>query len=80
MFILWAMLFGALIGWIASVIMRTDTSEGILMDIVAGVLGAIPMAALLGNQATFDSIIAGGLGALIALGLLTLVRTRLRAQ
>ena len=80
MFILWAMLFGALIGWIASVIMRTDTSEGILMDIGAGVLGAIPMAALLGNQATFDSIIAGGLGALIALGLLTLVRTRLRAR
>ena len=80
MFILWAMLFGALIGWIASVVMRTDTSEGILMDIAAGALGAIPMAALLGNQATFDSIIAGGLGAMIALAILNMVRTRIRAR
>ena len=80
MFILWAMLFGALIGWIASVVKRTDTSGGILMDIAAGVLGAIPMAALLGNEATFDSIIAGGLGAMIALLVLKLVQTRLRAR
>ena len=78
MFIVWAMLLGALIGWIVSLVMRTDTSEGILLDIAAGVLGAIPMAALLGNNATFDSLIAGGLGALIALALLKLVRTRLR--
>ena len=80
MFILWAMLFGALIGWIASLVMRTDTSEGIVMDIAAGALGAIPMAALLGNQATFDSIIAGGLGAMIALVILNMVRTRIRAR
>ena len=79
MFILWAVLVGALIGWIGSVAMRTDTSEGILLDIAAGALGAIPMAALLGNQATFDSIIAGALGAIIALVLLRLVRTRLRS-
>ena len=78
MFIFYAMLFGALIGWIASVFMRTDTSDGILIDIAAGALGAIPMAALLGNDATFDSIIAGGLGAMIALVVLKLVRTRLR--
>ena len=80
MFILWAMLFGALIGWVSSVVMRTDTSEGILMDITAGALGAIPMAALLGNEATFDSIIAGGLGATIALVVLNLVRVRMRTQ
>ena len=80
MFILWAMLFGALIGWVASFVMRTDTSEGILMDITAGALVAIPMAALLGNEATFDSIIAGGLGAMIALVVLNLVRVRMRTQ
>lgn len=77
MFILFAIIFGALIGWIASVILRTDTSEGILIDIASGALGATPMAALLGNDAIFDSIIAGGLGAMIALGVLKLVRTRL---
>ena len=80
MFILWATLFGALIGWVGSVAMRTDTSEGILMDIAAGALGAIPMAALLGNDATLDSILAGGIGAMIALAVLKLVRTSLRAK
>ena len=80
MFIFWATLFGTFIGWVASVVMRTDTSEGILIDIGAGALGAIPMAALLGNEATFDSIIAGGLGAIIAVVVLKLVRTRLRAE
>ena len=78
MFIFPAMLVGALIGWLASLIMRTDTPEGILIDIAAGSLGAIPLAALLGNDAIFDSLIAGGLGGVLALALLKLVRTRLR--
>jgi uncharacterized membrane protein YeaQ/YmgE (transglycosylase-associated protein family) len=77
MVILWAMLIGALIGWVSSLVTRTGTSEGILIDIAAGVLGAVPLAALLGNNAYLDSIIAGSLGALIALGLLNLVRSRL---
>ena len=78
MSILWAVLFGALIGWIASIVMRTDTSEEILLDIVAGFLGALPMAAMLGNDSTFDSVLAGGLGAAMALAILHLVRARLK--
>jgi uncharacterized membrane protein YeaQ/YmgE (transglycosylase-associated protein family) len=77
-FILWAMLFGSLVGWIGSLIMRTDTSEGILLDMAAGLLGAIPFAALLGNGSTFDSLLAGGIGAMIAVSLLKLVRLRLQ--
>jgi uncharacterized membrane protein YeaQ/YmgE (transglycosylase-associated protein family) len=77
-FLIWAILLGALIGWVSSVVTRTPTNEGILIDIAAGVLGSIPMAALLGNDTTLDSILAGGLGALVALGLLNLVRSRLR--
>lgn len=77
MFMLSAILVGALIGWIASLVLRTDTSEGILIDIAAGALGAIPLAALLGNNSTFDSLIAGGLGATLALVVLWLVRRRL---
>ncbi len=38
--ILW-ILFGALVGWIASMIMRTNASQGPLMDIVVGVVGAV---------------------------------------
>jgi uncharacterized membrane protein YeaQ/YmgE (transglycosylase-associated protein family) len=38
-FILW-LIFGALAGWIASLIMGTNRSQGLLLDIVMGILGA----------------------------------------
>lgn len=38
--ILW-ILFGALVGWIASMIMKTDASQGVLMNIVVGIFGAV---------------------------------------
>jgi uncharacterized membrane protein YeaQ/YmgE (transglycosylase-associated protein family) len=77
MAILLAALFGALIGWVASIVTKTDTSEGIWIDIAAGFLGALPMASLLGNNSIFDSVLAGGLGALLALAILHLIRARL---
>ncbi len=38
--ILW-IIFGALAGWIASMVMETDAEQGAIMNIVLGVLGAI---------------------------------------
>lgn len=38
--LLW-IIFGALAGWIASVIMKTDSNQGTTMDIVMGVVGAM---------------------------------------
>jgi len=38
--ILW-IIFGALVGWIASMIMKTDGSQGAFMNIVVGILGAV---------------------------------------
>lgn len=38
--ILW-IIFGALAGWIASMVMNTDAEQGAIMNIVLGVLGAI---------------------------------------
>ena len=38
-FILW-LLFGALIGWLASIVMRTDAQQGALMNIIVGIVGA----------------------------------------
>ena len=37
--ILW-IVFGALAGWIASLVMKTNRSQGLLADIVVGILGA----------------------------------------
>ncbi len=38
--ILW-IVFGALIGWVASLIMKTDGEHGTLPNIVVGVIGAV---------------------------------------
>ena len=37
--ILW-LLFGALVGWLASIVMRTDAQQGTLLNIVVGIVGA----------------------------------------
>jgi len=34
-------LFGALAGWIASLIMKTDKRQGALMNVLLGVVGAV---------------------------------------
>jgi uncharacterized membrane protein YeaQ/YmgE (transglycosylase-associated protein family) len=39
-FILW-LIFGAIAGWLASVLMKTDAAQGSLGDIVLGIVGSI---------------------------------------
>jgi uncharacterized membrane protein YeaQ/YmgE (transglycosylase-associated protein family) len=38
--ILW-IVFGALVGWIASLIMKTDAQQGTVLNIVVGIIGAV---------------------------------------
>jgi uncharacterized membrane protein YeaQ/YmgE (transglycosylase-associated protein family) len=38
--LLW-IIFGALVGWIASIIMKTDAEQGPLLNIVVGIIGAV---------------------------------------
>lgn len=38
--ILW-IIFGALVGWIASMIMGTDAQQGAFLNIVVGIVGAV---------------------------------------
>ncbi len=44
--ILW-LVFGALIGWLASMVMRTDSQQGPILNIVVGIVGAIMVASCL---------------------------------
>ena len=37
--IVW-LIVGGVIGWLASIIMRTDAQQGILLNIVVGIIGA----------------------------------------
>jgi len=45
--ILW-IIFGALAGWIASIIMKTDANQGTMMDIIMGIVGAVVGGFLMG--------------------------------
>lgn len=38
--ILW-IIFGAIAGWLASIVMKTNASQGTLGDIVLGIVGAV---------------------------------------
>lgn len=38
--ILW-IIFGALVGWIASIIMKTDAEQGAMLNIIVGIVGAV---------------------------------------
>ncbi len=38
--ILW-ILFGALVGWVASLVMKTDPQQGAVLNIIVGIVGAV---------------------------------------
>ena len=38
--LLW-LVFGGIVGWIASMVMGTDAQQGIIMNIVVGIVGAM---------------------------------------
>jgi uncharacterized membrane protein YeaQ/YmgE (transglycosylase-associated protein family) len=83
-FILW-LLFGALVGWLASLVMKTDAQQGALLNIVVGIVGAFLggfIFNLLGiggsniNDGNFNlsALIVSFIGAVILLGIVNLVR------
>jgi uncharacterized membrane protein YeaQ/YmgE (transglycosylase-associated protein family) len=77
--ILW-LLFGALIGWLASLVMRTDAQQGAFLNIVVGIIGAMIGGFLFGsgtiNSNAFDltSLLVSFVGAVILLAIVNLVR------
>jgi uncharacterized membrane protein YeaQ/YmgE (transglycosylase-associated protein family) len=78
-FVLW-LLLGALAGWLASLIMRTDAEQGPLLNIVVGIIGAFIGGFLFGgptlNQNNFSvpAILYALVGAVILLAVVNLVR------
>ena len=82
-FILW-ILVGGLIGWVASIVMRTDAQQGIFLNVIVGVVGALIagwiISPLVGiptiNQDVFSlpALLVSLLGAIVLLGVVNLVR------
>lgn len=79
-FIIW-IIVGALAGWIASKIMKTDAQMGALANIIVGIIGALLggwMLGLLGisvadGEFNLPSILSAILGAVVLLAILKLV-------
>ena len=83
-FIVW-LLFGALVGWLASIVMRTDAQQGALLNIIVGIVGAFiggfvfNMLGIGGsniNNSDFSlgAVIVSFIGAVVLLGIINLAR------
>lgn len=80
--IIW-LIVGGIVGWLASLIMRRDGQQGIILNIVVGIIGALIAGWLFGggiNQAiTLTTFLYSLIGAIILLAIVNLF-TRGRAR
>ena len=75
---------GGLIGWVASMIMRTDGQQGVFLNIVVGIVGAVLagfiVTPLIGGvpitsgEIGVQSVLVSLLGAIVLLAIVNLVR------
>jgi len=82
-FIIWIVI-GGLIGWAASIVMKTDAQQGVVLNVVVGIVGALVGGWLLSplfgtatiNQNDFSlaSLVVSLVGAIILLAVVNLLR------
>ncbi len=82
------LILGGLAGWLASLVVNRDSEQGVLLNILVGVVGAflanLLLAPLFGVSAVLDQVTVGGfvmavLGAVVLLAIVNLfTRKRLR--
>ena len=80
------LVIGGIIGWLASLVMRTDAQQGIVLNVVVGIVGAILGGFLLSpviggapiTTGALDvrSLLVSFLGAVILLAIVNLFRRR----
>ena len=81
--IIW-LIFGGIVGWLASLVMRTDAQQGIVLNIIVGIVGAFLGGLLFSpifgtgtiNQSNFSlaALVTSFLGAVVLLGIVNLFR------
>ena len=81
-FLIW-LIVGGVVGWLASLIMRTDGQQGILLNVIVGIVGAFIGGWLIGPLVGAGSINSGFsimslvvslIGAVILLAIVNLFR------
>ena len=79
------LIVGGIIGWLASIVMRTDAQQGILLNIVVGIIGSLLGSFLLGGFFGADgsilnspldggTLLAAFVGAVLLLAIVNLFR------
>ncbi|MDB5955183.1 GlsB/YeaQ/YmgE family stress response membrane protein [Ramlibacter sp.] len=81
-FIIW-LIVGGIVGWLASLVMRTDGQQGILLNVVVGIVGSFlggwlisPLVGVgnLSSGISIGSIVVSLVGAIILLAIVNLFR------
>lgn len=75
---------GGILGWLASIVMRTDGQQGIFLNVIVGIVGALLASFILnpliggGNIMSGDfsasSLLVSFIGAVVLLAIVNLVR------
>jgi len=83
--IVW-LVVGGIVGWIASLIMKTDAQQGVFLNIVVGVVGAgiagflispmVGVPSINENAFSLGAFVVSLLGAVILLGVVRMLRGR----
>lgn len=75
--IIW-LVVGGIVGWLASMVMRTDDQQGIILNIVVGIIGSVIASFLFGGGInpviTITTFVYSLIGAIILLAVVNLVR------
>ena len=75
--IIW-LVVGGICGWLASLVMRTDAQQGIILNVVVGIIGAVISGLIFGVNMnagiTVESFLYALIGAIILLAIVNLVR------
>ena len=76
--IVW-LIVGGVVGWLASIVMRTDAQQGILLNIVVGIVGAFLAGLIVGGGSinegiTLTSFLVSLVGAIVLLAIVNLFR------
>lgn len=78
--ILW-IIFGGLVGWVASLVMGTDSQQGLVLNVIVGIIGAFLggwIASLMGTTGVTGfnlySFIVAIIGAVVLLAIVRAVR------
>ena len=72
---------GALLGWLATIILRIEDGRSILANALVGVLGSLVTGLIAGNGAVFGTVsgvalLWAVLGSVVAIGVFNLIRHR----